>query len=251
VSPRLVIAAAVSAALLAGAACGRGSDGAAAERATPRAVTSREAGVLADVLHRNFEAGGAHFDATASIGGAPIRFQGVVNWGDHAGSGFLGIGSLPPYEVRWTADAVFRAVPGLPERMAAQGRPGVRWVVLPADPQNTRLDVVIAVLVGLASTTPDNPVNVQQQADVQWLGSETVGTDQVDVFRKGRIELYVARTDSMLRRVLAPLAFTDEQLRVDVTGFGPQPFAIPPEEQVVDGRNIPEIYTELTQLSAI
>ncbi|MEA2900381.1 MAG: hypothetical protein QOH36_268 [Actinomycetota bacterium] len=230
--------------------CGGGSDRPAA-RSEPRAVTTREAGVLADVLHRNFQAGGAHFVATATIDGAPVRLDGAVSWADHAGSGFLSVGAVSPYEVRWTADAVFRALPGLPERMAAQGRPAVRWVVFPADPQNTRLDVVIALLVGLAATTSDNPVNVQQQSDVQWLGADTVDTEGVDVFRKGRIELYVARSDSMLRRVLAQLAFTDDRLRVDVTGFGPQPFAIPPAEQIVDGRDIPEIYAELTQLSVI
>jgi hypothetical protein len=214
-------------------------------------VTATEAGILADVLHRNLESGGAHFEATAMIDGAAVSLRGVVSWTAHAGSAALQVGSIPPYEVRWTADAVFRAVPGLAERMAAAGHPGVRWVVLPADPQGRRLDVVIGLLVGLASTTPDNPVNMQQQPDVEWLRSGTVDGDEVDVFRKGRIELSIARSDAMLRRLLAQLAFTDGPLQVDVSDFGSQPFAIPPSDEIIDGRQIPDVYAELTQLSVI
>ncbi len=231
------------------AACG--PDGPDRAATGPRPVTAEEAGVLADVLHRNLDAGGAQFDAVATVGGAPVRLQGIVSWTDHAGSAALSVGSLPPYEVRWTADAVFRALPGLSERMAALGRPGVGWVVRPADPQGTRLDVVIGLVVGLAATTHDNPVSLQQQAEVQWLRSETAGEGAIDVYRKGRLELSIGRADSMLRRVVAQLAFTDGHLRIDLTAFGPQPFALPPQVEIVDGREIPAVYSELTQLAVI
>lgn len=233
------------------AACGGGTESIRAPVSPARALTAGEAGLLAGVLARNLDAAGAHFTASATIDGAPVRLEGVVNWARHAGAASLRVGSIPPYEVRWTADAVFRALPGLAERMASRGRPGVRWVVLPADPKSRRLDVVIGLLVGLAATTADNPVNLQRQSDVRALGERTVDGHLVDVFRKGRIELWVDRQDAMLRRAVAQLAFTESGLQIDVSDFGPRPLTVPDQEQIVDGREIPEIYRDLTQLSVI
>ena len=199
----------------------------------------------------NFQAEGAQFLATATIDGAPIRLDGAVNWADHAGSGFLSVGSC--LSLRGPLDGG-RRLPGPARPPRADGRPGATPGSLgrapgrpPEHPPRRGHRPPGRPGLDLA----DNPVNLQQQADVQWLGSDTVDTDEVDVFRKGRIELYVARANSMLRRVLAELAFTDDRLRVDVSDFGPQPFAIPPAEEIVDGRDIPEIYAELTQLSVI
>lgn len=232
--------------------CGGSTTGAKSTTSpAPRVITAQEASVLASVLHRNLEAAGARFTASAAIDGAPVRLDGTVSWADHAGTAMLRVGSVAPYEVRWTADAVFRALPGLPERLASRGRPDVRWVVLPAEPTGRRLDVVISLLLGLAATTPDNPVNLQRQPDVQALGENAIDGRAVHVFRKGRIELWIDKHDSMLRRAMAQLAFTDSALQIDVSGFGPQPFAIPPTDEIVDGREIPDVYRELTQLSVI
>lgn len=250
---RARVAAALAAASLA-AGCGGGGGAAADPPSTTdpgRSPTPAEAGLLAGALAEDLEAGGADFDVELRVQGAEVRVTGSVDWAGHAGTGAVTFGDAPPYDVVWTTDAVLQALPGIEERMAAEGRPGVRWVVHPAEPDQRRLDSVVAIVTGLASTTPDNPVNLEQLADVALLGAGEVDGVATTTFRSGDLVLSVGTDDGLLHRLVAPIAFADEPVTFTFTRHGPVAVPLPATTEVVDVAEVPELYDELTAVGVL
>jgi hypothetical protein len=219
--------------------------------ATGRPLSSDEAQLLADTLTRNLEGGGASFTAAFTVDGGDVEVTGDVDWAGHAGAAQVRIGAAPPYEVRWTADAVLQALPGTRERLTALGRPGVEWFVHPADPAGRRLDALVAVLIGLAATTPDNPVNLRQRDDVDVLGSATVDGQPVVRIRSGDLVLWIGRGDGRLRRLEAPLAFVDGPARIDLRDPRPVTVELPARATVAEAEAFPDVYAELTSVGVL
>lgn len=210
-----------------------------------RALDAEEAGLLAGALFENLQDEGAAFEVTFEVSGTNVLFTGSIDWVNHAGTGQVAYGDAPPYDVVWTDDAVLERLPGLAERVR-----GADWVVRRPDPSQYRLDTVISILVGLASTTPDNPVNLQQQDDVRFLKNDKVSGDDVLVMRSGGVEFWIDDRGDV-RRVDAPIRFTDDGARIDLHDRGAVDVELPARNDVVDVVEIPGDYAELTQLGVL
>jgi hypothetical protein len=243
--PTLAFAILAIVALLA-AGCSGGDEGG---RATSRAVTPAEAGVLADLLVANHDAGGADLVATVEYGVATVELRGQIDWANHVGRVTMhtevdGKQVGPDRDVVWNPNVVFEEVPGLEAVMAERGRPGVEWVARPLDPQASTLHLLLQLIDTTSSTTRDNPVLLVSNG-VRWLRTDEVDGTPVDVFRNGRTTYWVGQQDDRLHRLDADLAATGSVARLDLTDVGSRTVETPDDPAIVALDEVSDVYDQL------
>jgi hypothetical protein len=214
-----------------------------------RDITQAEASVLADLLVRNHDAGGAHLVATVPFGVATFRLTGDVDWANHVGrvtvhTEVRGKAAGPDRDVVWNPDVVFEEVPGLEERLAARGRPGVEWVARQLDPRASKLHLVLQLIDTTSSTQRDNPVLLMSNG-VRWLRRDRVGATRVDVYRNQRTTYWVGRTDHRLHRLEAALGATRSTATVTFSDLGPRTIDTPDDPSIVALADVADLYQEL------
>ncbi len=226
-----------------------------------RPVTEAEAAVLADILVRNHESGGAAVAAEVPFGVATFAIDGEVDWSGAVGSVLVApeLDSAEAIDdaaadpgasarrIAFSSDTVLEEVPGLAERLAADGRPPANWVARPLDPVTSPLDVVLSLILAASSTARENPVLLIQDG-ARWLGEETVrtadGDVDVDVFSSGRSRYFV-NVDGDLVRQEADVDATASTVTIDFSDRGPRIVAVPAEDDVVAIDEVIDIYGEL------
>lgn len=214
-----------------------------------RALTTREAAVLAEVLTRNYRSGGAVFSVATldSPGGSTLRFQGRVNWVDHMGEANLDVDEgRSPSIVGWRRDVVLERWPTSDDVLTGMGAPSAPVIARPPNMQR-RLDQVIAILVGLAGERPDNAQLVLQTEGSAFLRDDELRGVPVVVMRYGTRNVYWldAETGDMLR-FEARSAEGDLPIVVDIIERGPQDVALPDTRQWVMIEDIAEYYIGLS-----
>ena len=245
---RLVVAIGMVAAVtLASVACSDDDGG--TGQATSRVVTPEEAGVLADLLVDNHDAGGADFVATVPYGVATVELEGRIDWENHVGRATVhtevdGKPAGADRDVVWNPNVVFEEVPGLEAEMAARGRPGVQWVARPLDPRSSSLHLLLQLIDTTSSTTRDNPVLLVSNG-VRWLRTDEVDGTPVDVFRNDRTTYWVGRKDHRLHRLEARLSATDSVARLDFTDVGPRTIEVPDDPAIVALDEVADVYERL------
>lgn len=186
--------------------CG-GSDGQASTSSTTRppgvALTDGEAASVAQMLFRNYQAGGATVSAAADYSPQlSVAVNGEVDWKNHTGaltmtSTFADGRPQEVQEVVFTQDAVYTKVS--PEQaviLSQQGKPDAQWVVRAPDREGRPVDQLIGLLVSLASTRPDNPQLVLQ-GEVRFDREEQIGDTATEVFTDpGKDASYWVATDT-------------------------------------------------------
>lgn len=225
-------------------ACGGGDP----HRPGSRRITRSEADVLAGLLVANYEAGGAHLRAVVPFGTAEFHLDGEIDWANHVGritltTSVAGEGDHPPRDVVWNPNVVFEQVPGLEERLAAQGREGVEWVARSLNPRESTLHLILRLINSTASTQPDNPQLLASR--VTWLRADRVGRTRVDVYRNERTTYWVARSDHTLRRMEADLASTGARATITFSDRGPRVIETPPDPAIVALSEVAALYQEL------
>jgi hypothetical protein len=236
--------------LVASASCG----GASSTDLVP--VSREQATIMADLLHRNLESGGAEFVLTTVAGpnGGTISISGQVDWVDHKGRAEItssDLGSTPVTEVWWTKDAVFERRPKVDGLLSNAGlASGPAVIVRPVDLAQRRLDQLIAVLIGLASTQPENAELILQTEGTAFVRSETLRGSQVEILRYGQRTLYWVDVASgkMLR-----FEGVDESGRypvvIDIMSVGKQSIADLGDLDVVDFSDLPTAVIDLSATS--
>lgn len=150
---------------------------------TWRPVTGEEAQILAVARFNNFDAGSRPFVTEVGEGDETQHVQGWVDYSSQVG---YAAASDPeqPQTVLWTSDSVGF----LPADPDADGNPVLpippfddTWQTAALAPSDYALDAVLAVLSGLGSDRPDNPLLVQQSGTL-WLGRDEVDGVAVTVF---------------------------------------------------------------------
>lgn len=250
---RMAIAVASAAVLILGAAgCGGSSSPTRSTSTDGTALTSDQATVLARTLYRSYEERGAAFQATAQIE-ADVRLvmTGRVDFRTSSGQMLLRVsrsgGALTAgRHIAWTKTAVFEGdIPGLEAAMSRRGRRGVTWVERPVDVKASPVDAVVAMITRLASKRPDNPILVQQGANV-FLGSQTRDGETLQTYRLAdRLVLDIA-PDGTIRQARAKLAGTDVPVTVTLASYGPQQITVPSPAQRVKLSTIRDLYRQLT-----
>lgn len=212
----LFAASLIAFALLAGG-CGD-SDGSAPrpdDEAQP--VDEQQALVLARLLYRNWERGGATFEATMPLHGTEIEIEGEVDFRSGRGVATLRDRSGQERRYRWTRKKVY-----------AQAAPGSSdFEIQRPDPDGNPVHRAIAFLNLLSAETVDNTVNIIDQG-AHYLGRDEIGGRPVDRFRyggDGRTTYWVGVDDGLLHRVRAE--FADGPLTVDLISHGPVRIEMP------------------------
>lgn len=204
-------------------------------------LTQAQALSLAQVLYRNYEAGGAHVSVSVPYGsGVTATLDGDVDFRDHAGH--LAVRTLvkgyPPQaqDVDYTSGAVYESGgPVVAQEIAGSGRAGVRWVERRPDPARRPVDTVIAIIVALASTQRDNPLLIQESA-ARWMARQRVDGAETDVYRYNQaVTYYVGVTDGLLYRFVGRVQDFAGPVTVDLSQRGPHPSPPPAPATVLRG----------------
>ncbi|WP_156036526.1 hypothetical protein [Blastococcus sp. URHD0036] len=217
-----------------------------AQRSPGDAVTAEEAEVLAGLLARNGDEGGADFVVTAPFGDdALLTLTGEVDYADAVGRAQAvitrGDGSPDVRTVFFTADELwFGDVPGLGEALTAAGLPPAGYVRRPvaaveggASPPLT--DVLVALVLNLSAEDEDDP-GAFRTGDYTWEGQRSIDGNLSTAFESpaGWTVAVDSSTDLLLQYV-TELPGQESPVTVSLTAHGPREIAPPMAEETVDG----------------
>jgi hypothetical protein len=221
-----------------------------AEGETERPLTIDEASILADVLWRNHEAGGAHFRLVAKSGTAEgdIAIEGDIDWVKHLGYGRVAGGSQPHpvNEVWWDANSVAEWRPSLENEVRGViGNVSNPVLVRNPDQESRRLDQLLALVVGLSARTPENAQLILQKKDTSFLRTDVLRNSPVLVFRYGRKTIYwIDKEEKTLLRFEGNNTTGQFPIIIDFEDFGSKVLTFPKNATLV---KLSE-YTELSRL---
>lgn len=248
--PRLLVAglaAGVVTALLAG--CSESAD----EREPGDPVTDAEADVLAGLLARDTEQGGADFVVTAPFGeDSLLTLTGEVDYADQAGraQAVTSSGHGGEDDVRtvfFTADDLwFGDFPGLAEALTAAALPAAGYVRRPLTPGDGEAsapltDVLVRMVLNLSAAEDDDP-GVFRDGGYTWEGQRSIDGRLSTVF--GSPAGWTVAVDSatdLLLQFGTELPGEDSPVTVSLSDHGPREITPPPAEETVDGAAHPEL----------
>ncbi|RBY92662.1 hypothetical protein [Blastococcus sp. TF02A-30] len=212
-------------------------------RPTGDPVTQEEADLLAGLLARNHDEGGADFVATAPYGDeAVLTLTGAVDFRDGVGRAQVvtGDGSAPERTVWFTREAVWFDDP------TGSGSGGyLRRPLLPADdPAPPLLDVVAGLLLNLSAGSADDAAAFLDGA-ATWQGRRSVDGRLTALYAvPGDAVVAVSATDDVLVQFAAPVpAEGGDPVEVTVTlaGHGRRSLDLPAEAETIEAADHPEL----------
>lgn len=198
-------------------------------------LTAAERRLLAEVLHRNHQRGGADFVVVASYGEAVLRLTGEIDFRRGIGHARAetAVPGDGPDDVRtlvftrrhlWVGD-----VPGLSEALAGDGAGEAAYLARPLadhdEPAPPLVDVVASVLLRLAARSADDP-EAFRAADYSWQGQRSIDSRLTTLFdlRHGTVAV---DADDLLRQYTAPVGDGRIQVTVTFTDHGRRQVEIP------------------------
>jgi len=233
-----------------------GCSGSAATERTPGDPVSRdEAAVLAELLHRDFERGGADFVETAPYGdGTVLTLTGEVDFARSIGRA-RAVTTYPagrPTETRtlfFTPQAIwFGDVPGLADALTAAGLPQAGYVrrnVGAASGTASLVDVLVQLLFRLSARSGDDPRSFLSGA-YTWQGQRSVDGRPASVYAlSGGKTVAVGVSDRLLLEYVKPLPDQDFQVTITLADHGPRQIQLPGDEETVDAAQHPQIAQQL------
>jgi hypothetical protein len=249
--PLIVLCLLVVLALVAG--CGSGDD----ERAAGEPVTEAEADVLAGLLHRNFEAGGADFVVTAPYAeGAVLTLTGEVDFprGTGRAQGVTEYEDGRPADTRTLfftgSDIWFGDVPQLPEQLAAAGLPEAAYVRRPiatTDGTGTAslVDVLVQMVPRLSARAEDDPRSFTENG-YTWQGTRSVNGELATLFRTGGGATVAVGADrELLLQYVTRLPDQDFDVTITLADHGAREIELPADEETVDATAHPDVAAAL------
>ena len=216
-----------------------------------RALTFEEASLMAEVLYRNYEGGGARFvvNTLTAPGGDQLTLQGEIDWLTHTGwADVLTTDQEATITGVWWSDtAVLERRPSIDAVLVGMGYPAAPLIGRPVD-LDRRIDQVMAIVTGLAAEQRDNAQLIMQTEGSAFVRDDTLRGRPVLVLRYGTRNLYWidAETGDMLRLEATskegglPTLVDLERAEIEV----PTPEA----STVIDAAAIAELYEPLGDL---
>jgi hypothetical protein len=238
-SRNLALALGLTATLVAGCAADR-------ERSPGDPVTREEAVVLAELLHRNHQRGGADFVVTVPYrDDALLTLTGEVDFRHSTGraeavTSFTDDRPDQTLAIVFTAEDVwFAGVPGLDEHL--------RRPVVTDDGEGPPrlLDVVVELLTNLTARTGDDPEGFLD-GDHTWEGRRSIDSRLTALFGllEGRV-VAVSASDDLLTQFVTPLGGADYDVTVTLADHGRRRIELPAEAATVEAADLPKIATAL------
>lgn len=225
---------------------GCGSD----ERRAGDPVTAEDAAVLAELLYRNHEEGGADFVATVPFAEeAVLTLTGQIDFRRGVGQA-QAVTTVGDEEVDtrtlffdedeiWTGD-----LPGLTEALAGDGAPTANYLrrSLPAGaPESPLIDVVVQALQNLTAGTADQP-EAFLTGPYRWQGEQAIDGRPTTVYRlrEGRT-VAVDDVDATLVQYRSPLRDGGPELTITLADHGDRELVLPTEEETAAAVDHPGI----------
>lgn len=217
----------------------------------PRPLSRDQATVMADLLYRNYESGGADFtlSTVAGPGGGTITVSGEVDWTHHRGHASVNSsapGTAPVTEVWWNEQAVFERRPALDEKLFAEGlalSPAV--IGRPVDIDHRRMDQLIAILVGLAATQPDNAELIAQAEGSAFLRDDMLRGVNIEVLRYGERTIYwVDKVTGEMVRFEGSDESGQYPVVIDIFDRGEREITSDPNLTMLDISEVPEMIVD-------
>ncbi|MCZ2858829.1 hypothetical protein [Blastococcus sp. VKM Ac-2987] len=220
------------------------------ERLSGEPVTEDDAAVLAELLHRNHEEGGADFVVTVPFAeDAVLTLTGEIDFRRAIGQAqAVTVVDGEDRDTRtlfFDRDALWSGdLPGLPEALAADGDPTASYLrrPLPTGPAEAELiDVVVRVLQNLSADAADDP-GAFLDGPYRWHGEQEVDGQAASVYRlrDGRT-VAVADSDETLVQYRTPLPGGGPEVTVTLADHGTRRLALPGEDETAAAADHTEI----------
>jgi hypothetical protein len=232
------------------------SDSSAADRNPGDKVTRAEADVLAELLHQNFEHGGADFVESAPYGeGAVLTLTGQVDFVrsiGHAQAVTKYTDGRPDdtREVFFTPDTMwFGDVPGLSEALAARGLPDAAYMQRPmaASAQGTAslVDVLAQLVLNLSARGGDDP-RAFLNGSYTWQGQRSIDGQLAAVYSlSGGKTVAVSTKSKLLLQYVTPLPDQDFEVTITLSEHGERSIQLPTAQETVNAADQPEIAAQV------
>jgi hypothetical protein len=220
-------------------------------------VTPDEAKVLAELLHRNFEQGGADFVLTAPFAeGTVLTLTGEVDFTRSVGRaktvttypGGRGEDSrtifFTPQQI-WVGD-----MPGMADALRAARAPAAGWIRRPvsaADGQTAPalIDVLVQLVLNLSSRSGDDP-RAFTQGGYTWQGQRSIDSQLASVYRlKGGQTVAVRAADQTLLQYVTPLHGQSFDVTITLADQGARTIELPAADETVDAADYPRAAEKL------
>ena len=225
------------------AACGGGDDSGNSERP----LTGEEAGLMAMVQYSNMQIGGATVEvaSASTVTNESVSLRGEVDWADHTGRVLVSANGKEAgvSEIAWTGGQIFERRRDLAQILPSLGYAPDTWITRQIDPVNRPVDRVIAILVRLSSTEPDNAVLIQQEEGSAFIRTDTWRDSPVNVFRYGNQTHYWLDADTGdLRRFEGNNSTFTAPVIIDIIERSEKTIPLPAVDDVVPVSRIRELY---------
>jgi len=232
------------------------SDSSAADRNPGDEITRGEADVLAELLHRNYELGGADFVETAPYGdGAVLTLTGEIDFSRSIGSAqaVTRFEDGRPDETRTlfftTDDLWFGDVPGLSDALAARGLPDAAYMKRPmttsAEGTASLVDVMAQLVLNLSARTGDDP-RAFLTGDYTWQGQRSLDGQLASVYGlSGGKRVAVSASDETMLQYETPLPDQDFEVTITLSDHGERTITLPSAEETVNAADQPEVAAQV------
>jgi hypothetical protein len=239
-------------ALLAG--CSESSS--AADRVPGATVTQDEAAVLAELLHKNFELGGADFVESAPYAeGAVLTLTGQIDFVASIGraQAVTSYQDGRPDETRTLVftpnDIWFGDVPGLAASLTTAGLPPADYVRRPlatgSGSSASLVDVLAQLMLNLSSRTADDP-RAFLNGKYTWQGQRSVNGHLAAVYQlSGGQTVAVGASQKALLQYVTPLPDQSFQVTITLSDHGTRSVPLPADTDTVNAADHPEIAAQL------
>lgn len=227
------------------------SDDPNSNRAPGDAITTDEAQVLAEVLHQDFEKGGADVTVSAQYATtALLKLTGEVDFTTSEGTldAVTTFTDGQPTEERtvyFTADQiVIGNIPGFADAIKDAGRPQALYLRTDLDQTGRLIDNIIGMLQRLGAEAPDDPDNLIA-AGYTWQGSGRIDNVLISTFSTGTGTATIrVGQDRLLHQFVSPPPGGDFPVTITLSNHGKRSIEFPPEEQIADATAYPDVATQ-------
>jgi len=210
-------------------------------------VSEEEAGVLATLLQRNEQRGGADFVATAPYGEDELlTLTGSVDFRNDVGraQAVTSFDDGRPDDVRtlfFTSDEVWVGdVPGLTEALAGHGAPSVSYLRRPVTTDATAgeapllVDVLTEVLLNLSARAADDP-RAFRDGDWTWEGQRSIDSRLATLFgAPGGRTVAVDASDDVLAQFVTTVADAGFDVTITLSDHGIRRIDLPAEDETAE-----------------
>jgi hypothetical protein len=228
------------------------SGGDTAVRSPGAHVTDTEATVLADLLHRDFEDGGADFVETAPYAeGTVLKLTGSVDFLRSVGraQAVTTFSDGRPPDTRTvfftTKDIWFGDVPHLDEVLAAEKLPAASYVRRPlaavgSNGQGQLVDVLAQVVLNLSARSSDDPQSFEK-GNYTWQGQRAINGRLASVYNLAGGSTVAVGSDKRLLQYVTRLPGQDFEVTITVPAHGRRTITMPTDAETVSATEHPEL----------